>query len=111
MANEAQIITNLSLHKDIVVPLGATFIGGLFGILTGVIIAAKSEKFRRLAIWEPYANCSACRGFPADLVILDELGYLPFSKAGGALLFHLLSKLYERTSSISSRYPLVLAQL
>ena len=33
-----------------------------------------------------------------DLVILDELGYLPFSQAGGALLFHLLSKLYEQTS-------------
>ena len=33
-----------------------------------------------------------------DMVILDELGYLPFSHAGGALLFHLLSKLYERTS-------------
>ena len=36
----------------------------------------------------------------AELVILDELGYLPFSQAGGALLFHLLSKLYERTSVI-----------
>jgi DNA replication protein DnaC len=34
----------------------------------------------------------------SDLVILDELGYLPFSASGGALLFHLLSKLYERTS-------------
>ena len=33
-----------------------------------------------------------------DAVILDELGYLPFSQAGGALLFHLLSKLYEHTS-------------
>jgi len=33
-----------------------------------------------------------------DLVILDELGYLPLSQAGGALLFHLLSRLYERTS-------------
>ena len=33
-----------------------------------------------------------------DLVILDELGYLPFSQAGGALLFHLLSTLYEHTS-------------
>ncbi len=33
-----------------------------------------------------------------DLVILDALGYLPFSQAGGALLFHLLSKLYEHTS-------------
>ncbi|TDR32053.1 IS21-like element helper ATPase IstB [Hydromonas duriensis] len=35
-----------------------------------------------------------------DLVILDELGYLPFSQAGGALLFNLLSKIYERTSVI-----------
>jgi DNA replication protein DnaC len=33
-----------------------------------------------------------------DLVVLDELGYLPFSKNGGQLLFHLISKLYERTS-------------
>jgi DNA replication protein DnaC len=33
-----------------------------------------------------------------DLVVLDELGYLPFSQSGGALLFHLLSKLYEHTS-------------
>ena len=33
-----------------------------------------------------------------DLVILDELGYLPFSSSGGALLFHLLSKLYEKAS-------------
>ena len=35
-----------------------------------------------------------------DIVILDELGYLPFSQAGGALLFHLLSQLYERTSVV-----------
>ena len=35
-----------------------------------------------------------------DLVILDELGYLPFSHTGGALLFHLISKLYEKTSVI-----------
>ena len=36
----------------------------------------------------------------SDLVILDELGYLPFSASGVALLFHLLSRLYERTSVI-----------
>jgi DNA replication protein DnaC len=36
----------------------------------------------------------------ADVVVLDELGYLPFSTNGGALLFHLISKLYERTSVI-----------
>lgn len=35
-----------------------------------------------------------------DFVILDELGYLPFSQAGGAMLFHLISTLYERTSLI-----------
>ena len=35
-----------------------------------------------------------------DFVILDELGYLPFAQAGGQLLFHLISKLYERTSVI-----------
>ena len=32
--------------------------------------------------------------------ILDALGYLPFSQAGGALLFHLLSKLYQHTSVV-----------
>ncbi len=35
-----------------------------------------------------------------DIVVLDELGYLPFSANGGALLFHLISKLYEKTSLI-----------
>ena len=33
-----------------------------------------------------------------DLVILDELGYLPFAQSGGQLLFHLISRLYEKTS-------------
>ena len=35
-----------------------------------------------------------------DLVVLDELGYLPFARSGGQLLFHLISKLYEKTSVI-----------
>lgn len=35
-----------------------------------------------------------------DAVILDEFGYLPFPESGGALLFHLISQLYERTSLI-----------
>ncbi|HET9062399.1 MAG TPA: IS21-like element helper ATPase IstB [Candidatus Binatia bacterium] len=35
-----------------------------------------------------------------DFVVLDELGYLPFAQAGGQLLFHLVSQLYERTSVI-----------
>ena len=35
-----------------------------------------------------------------DFVILDELGYLPFAQTGGQLLFHLVSRLYERSSVI-----------
>jgi len=35
-----------------------------------------------------------------DFVILDELGYLPFAQSGGQLLFHVISRLYERTSVI-----------
>jgi DNA replication protein DnaC len=37
-----------------------------------------------------------------DLVILDELGYLPFPVSGGQMLFHLISQLYERTSIVLS---------
>ncbi len=35
-----------------------------------------------------------------DFLVLDELGYLPFAQAGGQLLFHLISRLYEQTSVI-----------
>lgn len=42
----------------------------------------------------------ARRLIQVDAVILDELGYLPFPESGGALLFHLISQLYERTSII-----------
>lgn len=42
----------------------------------------------------------ALRLMYVDLVMLDEMGYLPFTQSGGALLFHLLSKLYERTSVV-----------
>lgn len=46
------------------------------------------------------AGSLARRLLGLDAVILDELGYLPFSQNGGALLFHLISRLYERTSLI-----------
>jgi len=36
----------------------------------------------------------------SDILVLDELGYLPFSKNGGQLIFHLLSKIYSKTSVI-----------
>src|SRR5437899_2456427 len=35
-----------------------------------------------------------------DFTVLDELGYLPFAHTGGQLLFHLISRLYERTSIV-----------
>jgi DNA replication protein DnaC len=35
-----------------------------------------------------------------NLIILDELGYVPFSKAGAELLFEVVSRAYERTSLI-----------
>lgn len=36
----------------------------------------------------------------ADILILDELGYVPFSKIGSELLFDVVSRAYERTSII-----------
>ena len=36
----------------------------------------------------------------STVLVFIELGYLPFSQPGGALLFHLLSKLYEHTSVV-----------
>lgn len=39
-----------------------------------------------------------------NLVVLYELGYLPFSQSGGTLLFHLLSKLNEYTSVLITTY-------
>jgi len=35
-----------------------------------------------------------------DVVVLDELGYLPFSQAGGTRLFHMINSCYEVTSLI-----------
>jgi len=46
------------------------------------------------------AGILASRLSNVQFVVLDELGYLPFSKVGGMLLFHLISTLYERTSVI-----------
>jgi DNA replication protein DnaC len=40
-----------------------------------------------------------------DAVIIDELGYLPFPQSGGALLFHLISQLHEKTSLVITTSP------
>jgi len=43
---------------------------------------------------------SVSNAWRRDGSLLDELGYLPFAQTGGQLLFHLISRLYERTSII-----------
>jgi DNA replication protein DnaC len=35
-----------------------------------------------------------------DLLIVDELGFVPFDRAGGEVLFNLLSDRYERRSTL-----------
>ena len=50
--------------------------------------------------WIGKAGTLALQLSRLDVVVLDELGYLPFARSGGQLLFHLVSKLYERTSVI-----------
>ena len=49
---------------------------------------------------EGQAGRLATRLLHHDAIVLDELGYLPFAQDGGAMLFHLISKLYERVSLI-----------
>jgi len=38
-----------------------------------------------------------------DFIVLDELGYMPFAQSGGQLLFHLISRLYERSSILHNQ--------
>jgi len=40
------------------------------------------------------------RLYQVDLLLLDELGFVPFDRAGGELLFNLLTERYERRSVI-----------
>ena len=46
----------LSIYTDIVIPLVVTMLGGFFGVIAGLIVASRSETFRKLASWEPYAR-------------------------------------------------------
>lgn len=69
-------------------------------VLIGGPGTGKTHLATALAVSGITMRSSAWAMLRMDLVILDELGYLPFSQAGGALLFHLLSKLYEHTSVV-----------
>jgi hypothetical protein len=63
---------------------------------------ARSPRFLAIAIARSCIRAGVRGRFLTrmDFVVLDELGYLPFAQSGGQLLFHLVSRLYERTSII-----------
>ena len=63
-------------------------------------VVAETTMPRRSAKRAGKAGVLARQLTQVDAVILDELGYLPFPEAGSALLFHLISQLYEQTSLI-----------
>ena len=48
------------------------------------------------------ARSHACTGATrrVALLVVDELGFVPFERAGGELLFNLLADRYERRSTI-----------
>ena len=75
-------------------------------IIGDLLTAEINEKQARSVKYPLHRQAAARQGWLADhltrmdFVILDELGYLPFAQAGGQLLFHLVSRLYERTSII-----------
>lgn len=62
----------------------------LIGVCRAIEIPAECRTGRSGRLAEKLLRC--------DLIVSDELGYLPFSQPGGRLLFHLISKLYENTS-------------
>jgi len=115
---DARLIEELSTFRFIERAHNVVFVGGpgtgKTHLATALGIAAITHHGKRVRFYstveltnaleqekaEGKAGRLAYRLMHMDLVILDELGYLPFSQAGGALLFHLLSKLYEHTSVI-----------
>ncbi|PZP65751.1 MAG: ATPase [Methylorubrum populi] len=78
----------------------AVLIGGTGSGKTHLAIAIGANCVREREARAGKAGRLASQLARMDLVILDELGYLPFPRAGGQMLFHLVSRLYERTSVI-----------
>ena len=81
-------------HVAIAVGVAAIHAGQRVRFYNVVDLVNRLEREQQLG----KAGSLARRLLQVDAVILDELGYLPFSASGSALLFHLLSKLYEKTS-------------
>jgi DNA replication protein DnaC len=83
-------------HLAIALGVAAIHTGKRARFFNGVDLVNQLEREKQLG----KAGTLARQLTPIDVVILDELGYLPFSSTGGALLFHLCSQLYEKTSLI-----------
>ena len=83
-------------HLAIALGVSAIRLGKRVRFYNAVDLVNQLEKEKQLG----KAGNLAKQLVPMDAVILDELGYLPFPDAGGTLLFHLVSKLYEKTSLI-----------
>jgi DNA replication protein DnaC len=83
-------------HLAIALGVAAIHTGKRARFFNGVDLVNQLEREKQLG----KAGTLARQLTPIDVVILDELGYLPFSSTGGALLFHLCSHLYEKTSLI-----------
>jgi len=64
-----------------------------FGVTSLVTQLLESREDRRLERLLKQLNRQ-------DLLILDELGYVPFTKAGAELLFEVVSRAYERQSLV-----------
>ncbi len=83
-------------HLAIALGVAAIDLGKRVRFFNAVDLVNQLEKEKQLG----KAGSLAKRLTQIDAVILDELGYLPFPESGGALLFHLISQLYEKTSLI-----------
>ena len=83
-------------HLAIALAVSAIHLGKRIRFYNAVDLVNQLEKEKQLG----KAGNLAKQLIQMDAIILDELGYLPFPESGGALLFHLVSHLYEKTSLI-----------
>jgi len=89
--------------SHLAIAIGANCVrnGGRVRFFTAVDLVNQLEAEARAGSQEGWPTTSSA----SDLVILDELGYLPSRISGGQMLFHLISRLYERTSVVLSTQP------
>ena len=83
-------------HIAIALAIAAIHLGKRVRFYNAVDLVNQLEKEKQLG----KAGSLAKRLVQIDAIVIDELGYLPFPQSGGALLFHLISQLYEKTSLI-----------